>query len=132
MGRGITDLGSSLAAMPADTRPERIVMVIITDGEENASREFTRHQIACMIDERQRNDHWQFVFLSADLNAIADARSMGFLHCRSMMFDRTSHGTRSSWQGFSKHVREFRSGVCQEIRFDDEKRNEQESDRRPQ
>ena len=42
IGRGINDLESSLANLAEDHRPSRVVMVIITDGAENASREFNK------------------------------------------------------------------------------------------
>jgi hypothetical protein len=46
-----------------------IVMLILTDGYENASKEFTYHQIAKMIKELEETDHWTFTFLGADIDA---------------------------------------------------------------
>lgn len=53
IGRGINDLEKSLADVAEDNRPARVVMVIITDGQENASREFRKDQIEKMIKEKQ-------------------------------------------------------------------------------
>lgn len=69
MGRGIIDLEKSLAELKEGQRPSRVVMVIITDGQENSSREFNKKQIEKMIKAKQENCDWQFVFLSADLSA---------------------------------------------------------------
>ena len=53
IGRGVNDLEQSLSQMPEAVRPSRVVMVVITDGQENASREFRKDQIAKMIAEKQ-------------------------------------------------------------------------------
>ncbi|MGL4650756.1 MAG: vWA domain-containing protein, partial [Caldilineaceae bacterium] len=53
IGRGIKDLEQQLVAMKADNRPEHVMMVIITDGMENASREFSAERVRAMIAEKQ-------------------------------------------------------------------------------
>ena len=78
IGRGINDLEKCLADMKEDDRPSKAVFVVITDGQENSSREFRRDQIMKMINEKEKQSGWQFVFLSADLDAINDAMDHGF------------------------------------------------------
>ena len=48
MGRGITDLEKSIADMKENQRPSKVVMVFITDGQENSSREFSGDRIMFM------------------------------------------------------------------------------------
>ncbi len=48
MGRGITDLEKSIAEIEEEGRPEKVMMVVITDGRENASREYTKDRIRRM------------------------------------------------------------------------------------
>jgi hypothetical protein len=79
VGRGINDLDQQLGVLTEDRKPAKVVFAIVTDGKENASREFSREQIMKMIDEKQEKDIWQFVFLSADLAAIREARDVGFM-----------------------------------------------------
>lgn len=53
-----------------------IVMVILTDGMENASREFTYHQIAKTIAELEATEKWTFTFLGADIDAIHTSKML--------------------------------------------------------
>ena len=53
-----------------------IVMVILTDGMENASREFTYHQIAKTIAELEATEKWNFTFLGADIDAIHTSKML--------------------------------------------------------
>lgn len=52
--------------LPDDEKPDQVVFVIITDGGENASREYNLEQCKALIEEH--NDEWQFVFMGADIN----------------------------------------------------------------
>lgn len=129
IGRGINDLEQKLAQMPEAVRPSRVVMVIITDGQENASHEFRRAQIGEMIAEKQAKQDWQFVFLSADLAAINDALAVGVRLAAAMAFDKDSEGTRSAWSSISHSVLKVRSGVAKQIEFTDEDRARQSAEK---
>jgi hypothetical protein len=125
IGRGINDLEQSLLQMPEAVRPARVVMVIITDGQENASREFRKEQIARMIKEKQEKLDWQFVFLSADLNAIGDALDVGMRAAAAMAFDKDAQGTRAAFAATSRHVVAYRMAEAPSIAFTEEDRAEQ-------
>ena len=57
----------------------RVLTLVITDGEENASREITRvEQLRQIVESREARGNWTFVFLSAGSNPYANAASMGF------------------------------------------------------
>lgn len=129
IGRGINDLEQKLAQMPEAVRPSRVVMVIITDGQENASREFRKDQIAKMIAEKQSKQDWQFVFLSADLNAINDAMAVGVRPMATMVFDKDSQGTRSAWASTSQRILRVRAGAADHIEFTDEDRAQQAAEK---
>lgn len=77
IGDAITNTGKRLAAMPEATRPGLVVFVIVTDGEENASRRFTRTKINEMIRAQTDIYKWEFVFLAANQDAFAEAGSLG-------------------------------------------------------
>lgn len=57
--------------------PDRILVVILTDGDENASREHTQRQIQDMIRAREATGRWTFVYLGANQDAWAASREMG-------------------------------------------------------
>ncbi len=128
MGRGINDLEQGLAQMAEDQRPARVVMVIITDGQENASREFRKDQIEKMIKEKQEKLDWQFVFLSADLAAVGDALASGIRAGSTIAYDKTAHGTSAAWSSASLRVADYRSARRKNVEFTDEDRAQQESE----
>jgi hypothetical protein len=130
MGRGINDLEASLAAMTTKARPARVVMVIITDGQENSSHEFTKGQIEKMIKAKQDKSDWQFVFLSADLAAIDDAVKTGVKMCCSMAFDKDAHGTSAAFSSVSERISDYRGKRAPAVAFNEEDRAQQKSEKK--
>ena len=126
MGMGMNDLEKRLHRMPEDARPERVVMVIVTDGQENASQEFRKHQIEKMIRHHQDADVWQFIFLSADLKAITDAHDYGIPRGATMAFDKSAKGNASMWASTSAQVSDYRQKRTNKIDFTEEDRKKQE------
>ena len=74
----IDEVGARLAARPEDERPEKVMFVIVTDGLENASApEYTREHLLAKIKYQTDVYNWVFLYLGADQDAIAVARSYG-------------------------------------------------------
>ena len=77
VGKAINTTGETLAAIDEAARPGKVICVIVTDGHENSSHEFTKAQIREMI-ERQRRDYaWEFSFIGADAAAFDEAGAIG-------------------------------------------------------
>ena len=117
LGRGINDLEKGISDLAEEERPSKVVMVVITDGHENSSKEFKKDQILKMVKERTDKDDWQFVFLSADLDGIDDARASGFVYDSSLLFDKSGKGARDAWSSLSKRTSEYRSDRAKKIGF---------------
>lgn len=81
VGRAINETGERLAKMAEADRPGLVIFVIVTDGEENASAEFSKAQIKAKIDHQQSQYKWQFTFLGANQDAFAEAGGMGIDAC---------------------------------------------------
>jgi hypothetical protein len=73
MGKTIVSIGEKLAAMPESERPAKVIMVTITDGCENASKEYNQPRIKKMIEEQTKVYSWEFVFVGSEPKAVADA-----------------------------------------------------------
>ena len=86
VGRAINDAGARLARMNPDDRPGLVVFVIMTDGMENSSVEFTKSKIKDMIEHQESKYNWQFVFLGADQDVFAEAESIGIGACSASLF----------------------------------------------
>jgi uncharacterized protein YegL len=78
VGKAIAETGERLKATPEDQRPGLVVFLVITDGQENSSREFKKHQIKEMIEHQQNAYKWQFTYLGANQDSFAEAGAMGF------------------------------------------------------
>jgi hypothetical protein len=128
MGHGINDLEQSLSQMAETARPARVVMVIITDGQENASREFTKQQVEKMIRTKQSELDWQFVFLSADIGAIRDAVDTGVRADAMIHFNKTSADTNRVFEAASARISDYRAARRKNVSFTDEDRAHREDD----
>lgn len=108
MGRAINETGARLARMNEADRPNKVIMVILTDGLENASREFTSEKIMEMI-KRQTDDYsWSFIFLGANQDAIATASSLGIKAGWAADYSGTNTGTSKSFRKMSDKVNQYR------------------------
>lgn len=76
IGTTISTVAEQVAAMAEDVRPSEVIVVILTDGHENASTEWKLPQVKSLISARQ-DGGWTFVFLGADQDAISVGGSMG-------------------------------------------------------
>ena len=77
VGIAIDTIGKWLNSMPEDEKPEQNLIVIITDGKENFSKEYSASRVREMIKHQQDKYSWNFVFLGADLTNIKDAIDLG-------------------------------------------------------
>ena len=129
MGRGIIDLEESLAAMDEHDRPARVIMAIITDGRENASREFRKDEVKRMIEEKREREGWEFIFLGADLDGVRDARRIGITRDAVLAYDKDAAGTVAAWKSVSKNVADYRAARKHDAAFTEEDRAKQKIER---
>lgn len=117
VGRGINDLKAGLGGLPEALRPKKIVVVIVTDGQENASREFTGAQVRKMIADAKEAG-WQFVFLSADESAISDSSSLNIDASNAAFFRKNKMGSNEMWERVSNRSMAYRSSGVHSMRMD--------------
>jgi len=75
-GKTIVALGEELAALPECERPSKIIVMTLTDGLENASREYSLEMVADLIRHQTEKYSWDFIFLGANQDAVQTAASM--------------------------------------------------------
>ena len=76
-----------------EDRPAKTVFVITTDGMENASRTYSYEEVQRMVKHEQERHGWEFLFLGANMDAIAAARSFGIREDRAVRYKRDPAGT---------------------------------------
>lgn len=125
IGSTIVATGQRLASMPEADRPGKVVFVIVTDGEENASREYTRERILEMIKHQTDTFKWVFVFLGANQDAIASGRGIGVQNSNSMTYAHSNVGTRSAFAATASNLASYRgSGQVEAMCYSDAQREE--------
>lgn len=108
LGMTITRTGERLAAMREEDRPDQVIFVVITDGEENASKEYTRDMVNSMIESQTNVYNWEFIFLAANQDAIQTGASMGFQANKSMTYGANGLDVISAFASVSSNVGAYR------------------------
>jgi uncharacterized protein YegL len=109
VGNTITTVGKRLAAMPEDRRPGKVVLAIMTDGEENSSKEYSKTQIKNMITEHKDVWKWDILFIGAGIDAFAEAGSIGIDRSMTMDVDHNAKGIAQTFGCMSKSYTSTRS-----------------------
>jgi len=95
IGKTINSVGERLLKTDEKDRPEKVIFVILTDGYENWSKEFTRDKIFEMITHQKEKYSWEFIFIAADQDAIATGTAYGFAAKDCINYMSTEEGTRT-------------------------------------
>lgn len=105
-------VGDTLLALDLDwaaERPDRAIMVIVTDGVENSSRRYSKPQIKRMIEARQESGKWAFIYLGADVDAFGEASALGIYTSNAANWAKTAEGTRSTYGAVGQTVSAMRA-----------------------
>ena len=92
----------------AAKKPDQVIFVVMTDGEENSSREFTRERIFQMIQDRQTNAGYEFIYLGANQDSYAAGAQMGVRDGRMLDYQHDAAGSKEAWQRASNNVKAHR------------------------
>jgi hypothetical protein len=109
-GRTIVELGRELAALVESERPSKVIVVTLTDGMENASKEFSLEKIGAMIREQRDRYNWDFVFLGANQDAIATAAAISIPLASALSYSTSKAGVAATMAAVSHYVGAARGG----------------------
>lgn len=101
IGRTVNHLGNKLHKLREQDRPEKVIVVIQTDGYENASQEFSRSGVRDMITHQKEKYNWVFVFLGANQDAIITAQSYGINVGTSITYSSNYTGTSNTYSALT-------------------------------
>jgi hypothetical protein len=110
MGKTIGATGRRLAAMREADRPQKVIVVIITDGEENSSREFTYPQVNEMIGHQRDVYKWEFIFVGTNQDAIASASKIGIAPGSALTYGTSGRAARAAMEAVAASLSERRAG----------------------
>lgn len=110
IGMSIDEVGTKLASMDEDERPEKVLFMILTDGEENYSKEFTdTNEIKSKIDHQTNKYKWDFLYLGANQDAFTNGTSYGFSSNRCLNFSNNASGMSAVTSALNSYTTQYRS-----------------------
>lgn len=111
IGRLITDVGAELAALPENERPGSVTVVVMTDGHENSSKEWTNTAVRALIAQQEKDYQWDFVFLGSNIDAVDVGTDLGFARDKSMTYVSTTVGVTAAFDSVASYQDRKRAQV---------------------
>ena len=118
MCKTIDKVGQRLAAKREADRPDKVLFLVITDGEENASREFKREDVRKRVTLQTEGYKWQFVYLGANQDAFKEAASFGIKLGQTICFSAASAGTQNAWRSLATNTASYASNPNENATLD--------------
>ena len=115
VGREIAQTGIDLGALAESERPGRVVFVVVTDGHENASTEYTLEKLRADIARQRDQFNWQFQFIGAGEDAWQGAE----LGMKSASFVRSGKAQARVYSQMNDSLKNYRSGDVAEFDMPD-------------
>ena len=117
--RGMTALLDAVGTTVTDTfgrmnrdgicpAKRRVLFLIMTDGKENHSREYTKADVKAMIEKATQEYKWNFIFMGANMDSVSEAASIGISADHAVNFAHDSDGVRQSFARMSEAATEMR------------------------
>lgn len=107
LGKTISHLGQMFNAMDEAYRPSSVIVLVVTDGLENASREYTHEQVGQLIKQQTDEWGWQFIFMGSNMDAVTEGKKMNVPVGTSIEYKADPLGTRHAWDATAQNVRAF-------------------------
>lgn len=98
IGKTVSAVGKRHKYAPDNEVPSKTMVVIITDGHENASREYNLNDVKEIVERQKEKYGWEFLFLGANMDAISTAASFGISADRAATYNATKKGTRNNFK----------------------------------
>ena len=132
MGKTINRVGVRLAKTPEEDRPTLVMVMTITDGQENASRQFTADQVKELVKHQTDTYKWDFTFLGANQDAVLTAQNLGIVGAKAMTYNATAGGSQALFRSASNYAVTVRTDInefgnlarVEDIGFTEEDRKE--------
>ena len=109
VGGAVRHISRVHSYLPEEYRPENTIVVITTDGLENASREYSYEQVKQLISQKEK-DGWNFLFLGANIDAASEAERIGIASDNAATYVADEEGTRVMYKAQCDATVAMRSG----------------------
>ncbi len=110
IGRFITEIGEHLAGLAESDRPGTVICLIMTDGYENASKEWTYDAVESLITRQREQYSWKFIFLGANIDAVEVGGRIGVPQATSMTYSADAVAVEATWASTGEAMSRGRFG----------------------
>ena len=111
VGKTINKVRAAQKGTAEEFRAEKVMFVIITDGHENASCEYTAEWVRERVERQKKKYGWEFIFIGANMDAIAEAAKIGIAADRARNYQANSVGTSEDFGVVSAAFTGYRTGA---------------------
>jgi Mg-chelatase subunit ChlD len=108
VGMTLNQTYQRIISSPEYERPSQVIVVIITDGLENASHKYDYPGIRRLISRMKEEQRWNFVFLGANIDVESERRKMGLAQEEAKVFHSTSEGMQDMYCNLNMKISELR------------------------
>lgn len=124
----VKQTGKRIESLSDSEQPDHVLFVVLTDGKENAS-ETPRDTVRELIELRQEENDWEFLFIGANQDAVITAEKMGMNDDRALNMAHNAEGARAAYESTSDQIRQAREkGHTDGYREEDRRRQEEATD----
>jgi hypothetical protein len=114
----INETGAKIASMNEEDRPEKVILISITDGQENASTEISAEQLKEMIKHQEDVYNWQVVYLGANQDSYAAGSAIGIRSNSTMNFMANTDGINAMYASLSTSTSNYRNATLSTEQLD--------------
>ena len=108
VGNAIHHIGNVHKYAREEDRPEKTLFIITTDGQENSSKTYTYDKVKSMVERQKEKYGWEFLFLGANIDAVAEAKKFGIREDRASNYHCDKEGTALNYRVLENAVRRVR------------------------
>lgn len=132
IGRTIDAVGRDYARRRQAARPDKVVCIIVTDGEENFSGRvawgwaYSASIVAQMVKHQTERYSWEFLYIGANQDAVLNANRLHIPGSHALNYTHNAGGTQAVYGSLSDNVVKMRSGVARCCAFGEDDRAAQE------
>ena len=112
VGGAIHHIGNVHKYARPEDRPEKTMVIITTDGMENASKRYTYEKVKSMIERQKEKYGWEFIFLGANIDAVEVAGRFGISEDRAANYHSDEEGTALNYEVLSEAICQVRMGCA--------------------
>jgi uncharacterized protein YegL len=125
----IDNTGKRYSNMDESVRPDQVLFIIITDGEENASRSHKRSDVSSRVTNQREKFNWNFIYLGANQDAFSESLSLGIPYTNVLKYSPDPFHIDNAWKGLVGSTVSYASniggmrGMSSSLAFDEQTRS---------